>query len=169
MSPAATPSRIHTASHWGVYDAEVQDGQLVGTRPFTRDPHPSRLVQGMPSAIHHESRITRPMVRKGYLERGIDSDRAGRGVEPWVPVPWDTALDLVAAELRRVRETYGNEAIYASSGWASAGLFHHAGTQLYRFLNGMGGYVSQVTNTALGRHLSSCRTSSARWIRLPVR
>jgi biotin/methionine sulfoxide reductase len=150
MSPAATPSRVHTASHWGVYDAEVQDGQLVGARPFARDPHPSRLVQGMSSAIHHESRITRPMVRKGYLERGIDSDRAGRGVEPFVPVQWDTALDLVAAELRRVQETYGNEAIYASSGWASAGLFHHAGTQLYRFLNGMGGYVSQVTNYSFG-------------------
>ncbi len=63
---------------------------------------------------------------------------------------WDEALDLVAAELRRVKDTYGNEAIYASSGWASAGVFHNAPTQLYRFLNGFGGFVSQVTNYSFG-------------------
>ena len=38
MSPAATPSRVHTASHWGVYDAEVQDGQLVAHAICTRSP-----------------------------------------------------------------------------------------------------------------------------------
>ena len=32
----------------------------------------------------------------------------------------EVALDLVAGELKRVKAIYGNEAIYASSGWASA-------------------------------------------------
>jgi biotin/methionine sulfoxide reductase len=50
----------------------------------------------------------------------------------------------------RVKGTYGNEAIYASSGWASAGVFHNAPTQLYRFLNSFGGFVSQVTNYSFG-------------------
>jgi biotin/methionine sulfoxide reductase len=90
------------------------------------------------------------MVRQGWLKHGIRSNLAGRGVEPFVAVSWDEALDRIAAELRRVQETYGNEAIYASSGWASAGIFHNAPTQLYRFLNGFGGFVSQVTNYSFG-------------------
>jgi biotin/methionine sulfoxide reductase len=133
-----------------MYEAEVQDGRLVGSRPFSGDPHPSPLIDAVSSAVHHESRVMRPMVRQSYLERGVASDRAGRGVEPFVPVSWETALDLVANELKRVRDNYGNEAIYASSGWASAGLFHNAQAQLARFLNHIGGYVSQVTNYSFG-------------------
>jgi biotin/methionine sulfoxide reductase len=90
------------------------------------------------------------MIRRGWLKYGVQSDRAGRGVEPFVAVPWDEALDLLAAELTRVRTVYGNEAIYASSGWASAGVFHNAPAQLYRFLNNFGGFVRQVTNYSFG-------------------
>jgi biotin/methionine sulfoxide reductase len=100
--------------------------------------------------VHAECRIAQPMVRRGWLEHGVESNRAGRGVEPFVAVPWDEALDLVAAELKRVKATYGNEAMYASSGWASAGVFHQAPAQLYRFLNGFGGFVRQVTNYSFG-------------------
>ena len=87
------------------------------------------------------------MSRKGYLEKGKDSDRAGRGAEPFVPVDWDSALDMVADELARVREAHGNTSIFAGSyGWASAGRLHHARTLLHRFLNGFGGFTGQVTN-----------------------
>jgi len=142
--------RFHSGSHWGLYDAEVEDGTLVAVRPFPADPHPTALANALPSAVHHRSRIAQPMVRKGFLARGAESDPAGRGVEPFVPVPWDEALDLVAAELTRVESTYGNESIYGSSGWASAGVFHYAQSQLFRFLNGMGGFVGQVTNYSFG-------------------
>jgi biotin/methionine sulfoxide reductase len=141
---------VHTGSHWGIYDVEVDNGRVVGVRAFDRDPRPSQMLPTMPSAVYATSRITRPMIRQGWLEHGVGSSRAGRGVEPFVAVPWDEALDLVAAELSRVKATYGNEAIYASSGWASAGVFHNAPTQLYRFLNGLGGFVSQVTNYSFG-------------------
>ena len=57
------------------------------------------------------------------------------------------ALDLVARELRSVKARCGNEAIYGGSyGWASAGRFHHAQSQLHRFLKGFGGYTAS-TNT----------------------
>ena len=60
---------------------------------------------------------------------------------------WDEALDLVAAELRRVRTEHGNEAIFGGSyGWASAGRFHHAQSQLHRFLNCIGGYTASVNS-----------------------
>jgi biotin/methionine sulfoxide reductase len=150
MNPAGSKTFVHTGSHWGIYDAEVDNGQVVGVRAFAQDPRPSRMIDTMPSAVHAASRIERPMVRQGWLEHGVRSNRAGRGVEPFVAVPWDEALGLVAAELRRVKAAYGNEAIYASSGWASAGVFHSASAQLYRFLNGFGGFVSQVTNYSFG-------------------
>ena len=55
-------------------------------------------------------------------------------------VSWDEALDLIAGELARVRERYGNPAIFGGSyGWASAGRLHHARTRLHRFLWALGG------------------------------
>ena len=54
---------------------------------------------------------------------------------------------LLARELRSVKARCGNEAIYGGSyGWASAGRFHHAQSQLHRFLKGFGGYTAS-TNT----------------------
>jgi biotin/methionine sulfoxide reductase len=141
---------VHTGSHWGLYDAEVELGRVVGVRAFAKDADPSPIINTIPSAVHAKARIERPMVRQGWLTHGIGSNRAGRGVEPFVAVSWDEALDLVAAELKRVKASHGNEAIYASSGWASAGVFHHAPAQLYRFLNGFGGFVRQVTNYSFG-------------------
>ena len=46
------------------------------------------------------------MVRQGWLAHGVQSNRAGRGVEPFVAVPWDEALDLVAADLKRVKAAW---------------------------------------------------------------
>ena len=61
--------------------------------------------------------------------------RGSRGREPFVPVSWDKALDLVAGEIERVRRQHGNAAIMGGSqGWSSAGLFHEARVQLHRFL-----------------------------------
>jgi biotin/methionine sulfoxide reductase len=150
MSSAGGRTVVHTGSHWGLYDAEVEGGRLVGVRAFAGDPRPSPIIEAMPSAVHADCRVERPMVRRGWLEHGPKSDRAGRGVEPFVPVAWDEALDLVAGELTRVKAAHGNEAIYASSGWGSAGAFHNARAQLTRFLNGFGGFVNQVTNYSFG-------------------
>ena len=143
-------SKIKTGSHWGMYTVDVEDSRVVDVEPFHKDPHPSPLIEAMPSAVHAENRIMRPMVRKGWLNRGCESDTAGRGVEPFIAVSWDTALDLLAAELQRVKSTHGNQAFYASSGWGSAGCFHTAEGQLKRFFNCFGGFVGQVTNYSFG-------------------
>ncbi len=150
MTASPRRTRVRTGAHWGMYEAEVEDGRLVAAAPFAGDPDPSPIVAAMPSAVHAECRVERPMVRKGWLDRGVDGGGAGRGVEPFVPVTWDQALDLVAGELRRVKTRYGNEAIYACSGWASAGAFHQAHAQLHRFLNCFGGAIGSVTNWSFG-------------------
>jgi biotin/methionine sulfoxide reductase len=133
------------SSHWGAFTAEVADGRLTGVRAFAKDPDPSDLIHSIPEAVHDRSRVARPMIRKGWLDNGPGGNCEGRGAEPFVAVPWDEALDIVAGEIARVRETHGNEAIYGGSyGWSSAGRFHHAKTQLQRYLGTIGGYTGSV-------------------------
>ena len=80
------------------------------------------------------------MVREGWLKHGPGHGE-GRGREPFVPVSWDKALDLVAGEIERVRREHGHAAIMGGSqGWSSAGMFHEARVQLHRFLAASGGY-----------------------------
>ena len=140
-----TSETFRHSSHWGAFTAEVEDGRLTGVRPFAHDPSPSALIHSIPEAVHDESRVARPSIRKGWLDRAAGGHPEKRGIDPFVEVPWDEALDLVSGELARVRETYGNEAIFGGSyGWASAGRFHHAKSQLQRFLNTIGGFTGSV-------------------------
>jgi biotin/methionine sulfoxide reductase len=141
-APAVFPT---TATHWGTYRGEVRDGRLVALHPFEGDPDPSPIARNIPASLQHPARIRRPAVRRSFLERGAAADGEGRGAEPFVEVDWNTALDLVAAEVARVRTGYGNAAIFGGSyGWSSAGRFHHAQSQLHRFLNCAGGYTRSV-------------------------
>ena len=146
-----TVATFHNHSHWGAFTAEVEDGRVTGVRPFARDPDPSAMIEAIPEALYAANRIAQPMVREGWLRDGPAAGGAGRGAEPFVPVGWDLALDLVAGELARVKENHGNQAIFGGSqGWSSAGCFHHARTQLRRFLFAFGGCVDQVTNYSFG-------------------
>jgi biotin/methionine sulfoxide reductase len=136
-------------THWGTFEA-VSDGErLTEVRPWRADPEPMPLIENVASAQHHPARIARPHVRKGWLDHGPGAPR--RGDEPFVPVSWDTALGLLSGELRRVYRDHGAEAVYGGSyGWASAGRFHHAQSQVHRFLNCLGGYVRHVNSYSLG-------------------
>ncbi|MCC7282323.1 MAG: molybdopterin-dependent oxidoreductase [Acetobacteraceae bacterium] len=137
------------SSHWGAFTAEVEAGRVVGVRGFARDPAPPALLANIPDLVHAPCRIDRPYVRKGWLQ----GRRAGhpRGGEAFVPVGWDQALRLVAEESARVRAEHGPASIFGGSyGWSSAGRFHHARTQLHRYLGVTGGYTGQVTNYSYG-------------------
>ncbi len=152
QSVAGSPTL--TATHWGVYEA-VGEGQSLRLQAFSRDPSPSPIGLTMLDAARGPVRVRRPAVRRSWLaaRRGdvAESRRALRGQEQFVEVEWDEALDLVAAELTRVRTTHGNEAIFGGSyGWGSAGRFHHAQSQVHRFLNCIGGYVRHADTYSLG-------------------
>src|SRR5947208_16630578 len=101
-------------SHFGAFQAEVDDGRMVGVRPFARDPDPSPLIEALPEAVYSKTRVAAPMVREGYLARGPES-RAGRGRERFVRVSWERSLDLAAAELVRVKQAQVTAAILGSS------------------------------------------------------
>jgi biotin/methionine sulfoxide reductase len=148
-SEADLPFHPHT-SHWGVFSARWSNGRLE-VRPYSDDPDPNRIIENFPGALHHQARVAQPMVRRGWLERGSGPDER-RGRDEFVPLSWDKALDLLGAELSRVRDTYGPGAVFGGSyGWASAGRFHHAQSQVHRFLNmTLGGYVKSVNSYSSG-------------------
>jgi biotin/methionine sulfoxide reductase len=145
---------VRNHSHWGAFFAEVEDGKVVGVRPFEQDRDPSELLNAIPNAVHSPTRIAQPMVREGWLKHGKGSGK-GRGREPFVPVSWERALDLAAGELGRIKRDYGNSAIMGGSqGWASAGIFHDARAQVRRFLASFGGFVDQTSNYSFGAALT---------------
>ncbi|WP_163021321.1 molybdopterin-dependent oxidoreductase, partial [Pseudomonas viridiflava] len=132
-----------TSLHWGVYRPQVVNGKLQALQPAEWDKDPSPIGVSVAAAITSPTRVMRPAVRRSFLEQaGGQSESRGelRGQEPFVEVSWEVALDLVARELKRVRQAHGNQAIFGGSyGWGSAGRFHHAQSQLHRFLNCIGG------------------------------
>jgi biotin/methionine sulfoxide reductase len=145
---------VRNHSHYGAYIAEVEDGRIVGVRPFEHDPNPSPIIEGVPETVHSRTRIPSPMVREGWLRHG-GGHGEGRGREPFVPVSWEKALDLVAGELARVKRDHGHDAIMAGSqGWSSAGIFHEARAQLRRFMSTFGGFVDQASNYSFGTALT---------------
>ncbi|WP_299483760.1 molybdopterin-dependent oxidoreductase [uncultured Roseibium sp.] len=134
-----------TSNHWGIGCVQVENGRIASVDPHPADPEPSPINGNIASSLNGQARVLRPAVRKGWLENGPGPST--RGEEPFVEVGWDTVIDLLADELKRVRETHGNNAIFAGSyGWSSAGRFHHAQSQLKRFLNTQGGFVRSEGN-----------------------
>lgn len=138
-----TTKRHLTLTNWGAYEIESDGHDVTAVHPFAKDPDPSPIGQSMKAV--RKSRVARPAIRESWYRHGPGANPEGRGHEPFVEVEWDVALDLLAGELDRVRAEYGNGSIFGGSyGWASAGRFHHALSQVHRFLGSIGGYVDDV-------------------------
>lgn len=137
------------SSHWGAFFAQETEGGIT-LRPHPDDPDPSPILANLPDAVRHSTRIQKPAIRRGWLSDG-PGPSTGRGSDLFVSVDWDGALDLVSRELRRVYSSAGPSAVFGGSyGWSSAGRFHHAQSQLHRFLNGLGGYLCSVNTYSAG-------------------
>jgi len=146
-----------TSFHWGSYYSETEDEKLIALHPYEKDNDPSTIAKGLLDSIDDKLRIRVPHIRKGYL-REIRKElsnpkmsltgtrlRSKRGSDSFVPVSWDEANEIVAFELTRVKKKHKNKAFFAGSyGWASAGRFHHAQSQLHRFFNCFGGYTKSI-------------------------
>ena len=67
--------------------------------------------------------------------------RAGkRGEGKFEQITWDEAIDTIASELKRVIDTYGNEAIYVNY---ATGMYSKTGNPTARLLNLLGGYLNR--------------------------
>lgn len=85
--------------------------------------------------VHHPERLMYPQKRvgkkgEGKLER----------------ISWDEALDTLAGELVRVKETYGNSGIFLATGGSYIASLHNGGFAAARLLGQFGGYVTHYGN-----------------------
>jgi len=142
---------ILSGCHWGVFKGVVDNGRVVDFKPWQGDPRPTRQLEGVMDSIYSPSRIRYPMVRRAWLEQGPGADPAGRGEGDFVRVSWDKAIELVANELTRTRETYGEQAVFAGSyGWKSPGKLHNCQVLLHRLLNLTGGFTASTGDYSTG-------------------
>ena len=144
VARSAESGEVLSGSHWGAFHATVEDGRWTAIRGWERDAFPTHQLEGVLDSVYSPTRIKYPMVRRAYLENGPGSDVATRGSDDFVRVTWEEALDLVAAEMKRMGETYGPAAIFAGSyGWKSPGKLHNCQSLMRRMLNVSGtGYVN---------------------------
>lgn len=133
-----------------MFTAESVAGEVTAVHPYEGDSNPSPMLGNLAGSVRSRARVAGPAVRRGWLENGPGpSDQ--RGADEFVSVSWDELTELLSRELRRVVDTHGNNAIFGGSyGWASAGRFHHAQSQVHRFLNQLGGYTKSVHSYSLG-------------------
>jgi biotin/methionine sulfoxide reductase len=145
----AEPSWSSHSAHWGAFSARW-NGETLAVAAYPGDPSPSPMLGNFTNALRHKARILNPMVRRSWLDKTPNRSRALDGA--FIELPWSEVLDLLAAELSRVHTEHGARAIYGGSyGWASAGRFHHAQSQVHRFLNvAFGGYVRSVNSYSAG-------------------
>lgn len=141
--------KMHS-SHWGVFRV-CEESQGLKVKAWDDDPDPSPLLGNFTGSADHPTRIVKPAVRRGWLENGPGPDDR-RGADEYIEMEWEQVLDLAADELARVNRQYGPEAVFGGSyGWSSAGRFHHAQSQVHRFLNTtIGGYVRSVNSYSSG-------------------
>ncbi|MBM7854109.1 anaerobic dimethyl sulfoxide reductase subunit A [Desulfohalotomaculum tongense] len=125
--------------------ALVVDGIVV--RQKTDDTHPDSFEfpqqRGCPKGrsqrkqVFAVDRIKYPMKRKNWRPGGGKKELRGR--DEWVRISWDEALDIVAGEIKRIKEKYGNRSILLGGG-----------KEIARTLGLYGGYVTHWGTTSWG-------------------
>lgn len=90
----------------GMYLKVDAEGRVFGVEPRDHDINKMKLCpKGVVAyqQVSHPDRLVSPLMR----------DRRG---DPLSPVSWDTALERVVAEIRRIQETHGRDAFAVYSG-----------------------------------------------------
>ncbi len=157
--PAAKPGETVVTSTCGhncggrcVVNAHVRDGRIVhistDQRRWNADHPPlpacARGV-GQIERTYHPDRLQHPMRRTGP-----------RGSGQFERISWDEALDTVAQEMLRIRETYGNGAILDASRTGSTSMLHGR-PAAQRFLYMFGGCTDLWSNMSAEAEVFSVR------------
>jgi anaerobic dimethyl sulfoxide reductase subunit A len=159
--PDAAPGETVVTSTCGhncggrcVVNAHVRDGRIVkistDPRKWTFDTPPLHACVrgfGQVERVNHPDRLRHPLRRVGP-----------RGAGRFEPIGWDEALDEVARQLRRVRDTYGPAAILDCSRTGSLSMLHNR-FAVPRLLNMFGGCTELWTNISAEAEVFAVRTT----------
>ena len=159
--PAPRPGETVVTSTCGhncggrcVVNAHVRDGRIdrisTDARRWNSEHPPLQACArgvGQIERTYHPDRLQYPMRRTGP-----------RGSGQFERISWDDALDEVAAQLLRVRETWGNEAILDGSRSGSMSMLHGRGAAK-RFLHLFGGCTNLWSNMSCQAEIFSIRTT----------
>jgi len=115
----------------GPVHVHVNNGKIIRIRPlvFTENDAPSWTIEVKgkkftplrkaciapftaveKARIYSEERIKYPLIREDYNPEG-ERNPHNRGKSGYKRISWDAALDIIAGEMKRIRETYGPEAV----------------------------------------------------------
>jgi len=98
----------------------------VGDRQFSplRKACVSPYTMGEKARIYSDLRIKYPLIREDFDPKG-NRHPENRGKSGYRRISWDKALNIVAGEMKRIRETYGPEAIMSRASshhnWGNVG------------------------------------------------
>jgi len=154
--------RYVTGTNGGPLFVYVKDGKIVRVTPIDLDGDdaeswtitargkeftPPRRVTvtpytiGWKSLVYSPDRILHPLKRVDFDPTAPAGERnqENRGVSGYEPISWDEALDIVAREIIRVRQTHGPGAVFGVTSshhtWGNLGYYQSA---CKRFFNCLG-------------------------------
>jgi molybdopterin guanine dinucleotide-containing S/N-oxide reductase-like protein len=153
-------------------EADVKDGKLIRIRPLHYDKeykieelNPWKMeARGKAFALPIKSlipplslayknrvfspnRLLHPLKRVDWSPKG-ERNPQNRGKSGYMRISWDEALDIVASEIKRIKEKYGPYAILSQSdGHCETKTVHAAHGAHRKLLELLGGYTLQCRNT----------------------
>ncbi|MBR3004757.1 MAG: molybdopterin-dependent oxidoreductase [Lachnospiraceae bacterium] len=157
--------RYTTGTNGGPLFVYVKDGKIVRCTPIEFDETDAPMwtihakgkaltpprratiapyTQGWKSMVYSPNRVLYPMKRVDFDPNG-ERNYENRGISGYERISWDEALDIVAKEIIRVRQTYGPGAIFHTSGshhnWGNIGYYLSTAK---RFFNVLGATTAQL-------------------------
>src|SRR5262245_64410521 len=136
-----------------VVNAHVRDGRIVkistDPRKWTPEMPPLHACVrgfGQVERVNHPDRLLHPLRRVGP-----------RGSAEFERIGWDEALDEVARQMRRVRDTYGPAAILDCSRTGSLSMLHNGRAVVQRLLHKFGGCTELWSNVSAEAEVFSVR------------
>jgi trimethylamine-N-oxide reductase (cytochrome c) len=141
--------KVLTCCHdTGPFLAHIIDGIWIKSTPIKQNLPVGHNAYAVRNRVYSPDRIRYPMKRVDFDLKG-DRNTKNRGKSRFIRISWEEALDIVAIELNRIRETYGSSAIChspVSHQWL--GTLHRNTEWANRFFPLLGGCTKVVGGTS---------------------